>query len=298
MVNNDLANVDLEPEARQRVVPAEPAVALTRTPQVLELMAMSSDNIGELFGALAEAQGNFGTVERTLKAKISGKANYTYEYETLADLLLAVRPATSAAGLALMQFPTTRRDGNVLWVVLKTMLGHRSGQWISSDIQAASDAYDPRAVGSVITYLRRYALKSLLGIAPESDDDDGAAGSGERADGARTDGPRPAQRVSQQQAEKKADAPVVKAAAEPAEKVPGPVGTVQDLQERGGAAIVRLSSGFVAATRSGEVIDALKRHASTSQVVELVTRASTDPSRYAPVITEVILQSREPGEDG
>jgi hypothetical protein len=71
-----------------------------------------------------------------------------------------------------------------------------------------------------------------------------------------------------------------------------------NLAERSDGMIVRLSTGFTAATRSAEIMASLKRHQTSGQVVELVTKPSRDPAKYAPTITEIILQSREPGQDG
>jgi hypothetical protein len=299
----DETGTDLEPvgsgavEPRQRVLPA---VVTPRATQALELV-VTSPEIGEVFGALAMAQGAYGEVERTLTAKInSSKAVYSYDYESLADLLTAVRPALSANGLALMQFPTTRigeRGG--IAVVVRTLLGHKSGQWIANDLSALADGPDPRSIGSCITYLRRYAVKSILGIAPDNDDD-GAAASGKSA------APQAAPRVSQQQAK---TAPKAEVAPEPVGPVstahaaavaqPDPTsGTVTTVVERGGGALVTLSTGYSAATRDAAMVAALKRHQQTGQVVELVTRPSSDPSKYAPVITEIALQSREPGQEG
>jgi len=63
------------------------------------------------------------------------------------------------------------------YLVVETLLAHSSGEWIKSEIRIDPIAKDPQAIGSSLTYARRYALSSLLGIASEEDDDaEGADG--------------------------------------------------------------------------------------------------------------------------
>lgn len=132
----------------------------------------SSPEIGELSGALASAQAEFATVAKDNTAKVEPKNSpgYTYKYADLASCLAAVRGPLSRNGLCVMQ--TTVPGGQDL--MLRTILAHKSGQWIASDFPLiASDWTKPQTIGSVITYVRRYTLCALLQIA--TDDDDGAA---------------------------------------------------------------------------------------------------------------------------
>jgi hypothetical protein len=130
-----------------------------------------SPELNELFGALAKSQGEYGSLEKSQKADIKTKTggSYSYTYATLADTIEATQ-ALHPNGLSVLQFPTV--DGAA--VTVTTLLGHSSGQWIESTLSCAPTEWTVQAIGSVITYLRRYARQSITGIAPE--DDDGAAG--------------------------------------------------------------------------------------------------------------------------
>lgn len=134
----------------------------------------TSAEIGELAAALAKAQGEFGAWQKdtSVEVKMKSGGKYSYQYATLAALLGAVRPALSANGLAIMQVPG-RMDGGL---VLTTTLAHSSGQWCETTIPIKVEGSDIKAVGSAITYMRRYVLQSLLGLA--ADDDDGGEASG------------------------------------------------------------------------------------------------------------------------
>lgn len=134
----------------------------------------TTQDVADLFGAMAEAQGEFTDVERTLTAKIKSKreggADYTYDYAPLDEVLKAVRPALSKHGIAVMQFPQTKAG----FVLVRTMITHKSGQWMRGDLVVGCNSTDPKDIGSAITYARRYALMAMLGIAPDHDDDGGA----------------------------------------------------------------------------------------------------------------------------
>ena len=182
--------------------------ASERPPAATVVVQMEMDDghggkdIAGLFGALAKAQGEFGSVERSqtarIKSKREGGADYAYDYAPLDVVLAAVRPALSRNGIAIMQFPLTRssREGGGS-VLVRTLLAHESGQRIWNDLAVGCVSTDAKDVGSAITYARRYALQALLGIAPDHDDD------GLRARGARGEtGPRqPQQRRDPPQVE-------------------------------------------------------------------------------------------------
>jgi hypothetical protein len=129
-----------------------------------------SEAINELVTALAKAQGAFGTVYKDSSAKITSQkgegSSYHYKYADLAAIIDACRPHLATNGLIVTQLPEVS-DG-VLTV--ETILAHSSGQWISSSISLAFRDVDVKKLGSAITYCRRYAYQSTLGIAPEDDD--------------------------------------------------------------------------------------------------------------------------------
>ncbi len=125
-----------------------------------------STEIAELAGALAKAQG-------VIKAAIKDSVNphLKNRYADLASVWDACREALSANGIAIVQDPSF--NGEIVRVVT-TML-HTSGQWWESILEATPAQTTLQQIGAAITYLRRYALSSLVGIAPDDDDDANAA---------------------------------------------------------------------------------------------------------------------------
>ena len=136
-------------------------------------MNYSSENIDLLVTALAKAQGEMSSASKDTKG-------YNYKYADLASVWGACREPLSRNGLAVTQVETQNEHGDVL----VTILGHSSGQWIRSimSIRVKSDGKmnELQQRGSVLTYLRRYALSAIVGIAP-AEDDDGKGGSGYQA---------------------------------------------------------------------------------------------------------------------
>lgn len=132
-----------------------------------------SAEINELAAALSKAQGRFASVKTDSKAKIPTKAggSYEYSYASLAATLDAIREPLAANGLAVTQCPEAKGDS--LFVV--TELTHASGQWLRSEIVTPYPMGDVKALGSAITYLRRYTLTAILGLATEDDDGDAAS---------------------------------------------------------------------------------------------------------------------------
>lgn len=137
--------------------------------------ASHSPTIGRIAASLAAAQAELANVVKQHRAKVRSKkgedAGYTYSYANLADVNDAIREPLAKNGLALTQLLTSTERGDVL----VTMLAHaESGEWLRSAVRlpVASGA-DAQAVGSAITYMRRYSILAMLNIATE--DDDGAA---------------------------------------------------------------------------------------------------------------------------
>lgn len=280
------------PPPRQTVMRDLPGDDKTQAPGASPTTTFYSDHIEEIVSALALATLDFGDVEAKLTAHVESRrtgVKFDYEYESLADVLGAVRAPLAKQGLVLLQFPTVRVSGNNVAVTVMTMLAHKSGQWFKSWLTLPSDA-DAQALGSAISYARRYAVKAMLGIAPSRDEDD----DGNRASGNRVaDPPKAGQRKSQTAApaSDKTDKPA-SAAAKPVDTKPlSPIGLIETLSERDGVLIVRLVSGFTAATRNPDIVGACKRHKEDGTAVELATRPASDP-KYLPNIEEVSAQHR------
>jgi hypothetical protein len=130
-------------------------------------MMTRSENITELVAALAAAQGKIQNA-----TKDSDNPFFKSRYADLASVWDAVRGPLSSNGLAVMQIPSAEGPK----VTITTLLTHASGQWISSELIVTAKEDAPQAVGSAITYARRYALQSVIGVAPEDDDGESAQG--------------------------------------------------------------------------------------------------------------------------
>jgi hypothetical protein len=93
----------------------------------------------------------------------------TFRYAPLSSGLDIVRKVLGEQGIATLQ--TTTIDQDIQSVSLTTMLAHASGEWIASDrpVCTLSDLGAPRRMGAALTYARRYALFTLVGIAGEDD---------------------------------------------------------------------------------------------------------------------------------
>jgi ERF superfamily protein len=136
-------------------------------------MHRSSESIAALAAALAKAQMALTNPEKSLTGTVpSNRADEpgrTFRYAPLSSGLDIVRKALGEHGIATVQ--TTSIDRAAQAVSLTTMLAHASGEWIASDwpVCALSDMAAPRRMGAALTYARRYALFTLVGIAGEDD---------------------------------------------------------------------------------------------------------------------------------
>src|SRR5256884_566770 len=142
-------------------------------------MHRSSETIGAIAGALAKAQADITNPEKSLTATIStpGRGgDRTFRYAPLSSGLDIVRKSLGRHEIAAMQ--TTAIDDEAGLVRLTTVLAHSSGEWISSDwpVCPVSETASPHRMGAALTYARRYALFTLVGIAGEDDLDAPAAG--------------------------------------------------------------------------------------------------------------------------
>jgi hypothetical protein len=97
----------------------------------------------------------------------SGRANYG-KYVTLDALISVARQYLSENGLSFMQIP----GGNGQDITITTVLLHESGEWIETEpFTVRVSKHDAQGAGSAVTYLRRYSLSSILGMAWDDDDD-------------------------------------------------------------------------------------------------------------------------------
>lgn len=136
-------------------------------------MHRSSPSIASLAAALAKAQADLVNPEKSLTATIRTEGHRggerSFRYAPLSSGLDIVRKTLSQHEIAALQ--TTAIDQAAGTVNLTTVLAHASGEWIASDwpVCAIADTATPRKMGAALTYARRYALFTLVGIAGEDD---------------------------------------------------------------------------------------------------------------------------------
>src|SRR5690349_9392162 len=133
----------------------------------------SSETIGTIAAALAKAQAELVNPEKslvgTIRSEAPGATERSFRYAPLSSGLEIVRKTLSQHEIATVQ--TTSIDESAGIVRLSTVLAHASGEWISSDwpVCPTSETAVPHRMGAALTYARRYALFTLVGIAGEDD---------------------------------------------------------------------------------------------------------------------------------
>jgi hypothetical protein len=138
-------------------------------------MPRSSETVAALAAALAKAQAELINPEKSLTATIrtgrSGDGERRFRYAPLSSGLDIVRKTLGQHEIATLQ--TTAIDQTAGMVNLTTMLAHASGEWIASDwpVCPIAETANPQRMGAALTYARRYALFTLVGIAGEDDVD-------------------------------------------------------------------------------------------------------------------------------
>jgi ERF superfamily len=136
-------------------------------------MHRSSESIGAIATALVKAQAELTNPEKslvgTIRSPFQREEDRTFRYAPLSSGLDIVRKTLGKHEIATVQ--TTSIDKEAGLVRLSTVLAHASGEWISSDwpVCAVSEMIAPRRMGAALTYARRYALFTLVGIAGEDD---------------------------------------------------------------------------------------------------------------------------------
>ncbi len=134
-----------------------------------------SDKIEMLANALSKAQATMPAIPKRGRGQVGQQAT---SYVTFDDLVATVRPLLAANGLSFVQLLDAGS--------LTTVLMHTSGQWLagSTPIEAMAPnrgTNEMQAYGSTLTYLKRYALAALLGVASDDDDDGHSATAGAKS---------------------------------------------------------------------------------------------------------------------
>jgi hypothetical protein len=135
----------------------------------------SSETIGTIAAALAKAQSQLVNPEKslvgTIRSEQASGSECSFRYAPLSSGLDIVRKTLSQHEIATVQ--TTSIDETAGLVRLSTVLAHASGEWIASDwpVCPINETAAPHRMGVALTYARRYALFTLVGIAGEDDVD-------------------------------------------------------------------------------------------------------------------------------
>jgi hypothetical protein len=156
-----------------------------------------SKDFALLAAALAAAQAEMKNPAKDQKAEVPMKSGgkYSYHYTDLASVMEAIRGPLTKNGIAVLQPVGIDRSR----VMVTTLLAHKSGQWIQTDVVMIAGQDTPQGLGSAITYGRRYSLSALVGIAPADDDDGAAASQPGRQDRRYDQNDQPRQQPQQQQ---------------------------------------------------------------------------------------------------
>src|SRR6266436_2055512 len=138
-----------------------------------QTMHRSSDTIATIAAALAKAQVELTNPEKshvgTIRSPFPREADRTFRYAPLSSGLDIVRKSLGRHEIATIQSTEIDREAGLLR--LTTILAHSSGEWVSSEwpVCQISDIASAQRMGAALTYARRYALFTLVGIAGEDD---------------------------------------------------------------------------------------------------------------------------------
>lgn len=133
----------------------------------------TSDTIGKIAEALAKAQAEMENPEKNRDVKVRGKSKgggvveYTFKYATIDSVFNAIRPALSNNCIAYIQPIVETAKGTA---VITRLIHGDSGEWLES-IVLVGGREGMQSLGSAVTYIKRYAICAICGIASEDDDD-------------------------------------------------------------------------------------------------------------------------------
>lgn len=138
-----------------------------------------SNDIAQIAPALVRAQAAMENPLRNRSVQVRTQAgSYQFRYATLDRITDMTRRVLAENGLCILQPIVSTERGPAL----VTRLLHESGQWMECEVALPPLGQNPQAFGSVVTYVRRYAISAMLNIAPDEDDDANRAAGNHYAD--------------------------------------------------------------------------------------------------------------------
>ena len=203
-------------------------------------MHRSSENVAAIATALAKAQTELSNPEKAMIGTVYNARSdipQSFRYASLSSGLDIIRKALGGHQIAVAQ--TTHIDRATSMVNLTTVLLHTSGEWLSSDwpVCQLSETAAPRRMGAALTYARRYALFTMVGIAgeddldaPDSANDEPPRGTATETTVARSSRPEPAPARSSRLAAAKPDTPPSQQRLSPEQSAAARAQLIQDIQ--------------------------------------------------------------------
>ena len=144
-----------------------PTRTIVETNEVIVENSTQGGELGGLFLSLSICQGEFSSVKK-------GSSAHGYNYADIEAVLKAVTPITSKNGISIVQMNVSKMTGKTPLVGVKTILGHKDGGWIASEvyIPVAKTKMNTlvQMAAVTITYLRRYGIQSALGLSATDND--------------------------------------------------------------------------------------------------------------------------------
>lgn len=231
----------------------------------------------KLAAALAQVQAKLPKLDRDRTVTVETKRGepYSYSYVTLARLSEVVLPLLAQHGLAFTAMPGVGSDGKMC---VRYSLMHESGERLDGEFPVSGEG-GIQMVGGRITYIRRYCLAAVVGVAADEDDESNLAQDGP---------PRPAQRKQRGGTRQQQGTPVQRSAPASGPPLPGEAATDPQLKKvvamfnaigsqdrddrlRASSAIVGrplLSAKEMTKAEAGKLIDALERVAKEAEPLQ------------------------------
>lgn len=140
---------------------------------------IKSETIAKIAPALVKSWGEIENPKHNTSVKVHTRkgTSYTFDYTDLNGIFEEAKKVLKENGIAIMQNAYTDLIEGQSMVMVETMMIHTSGEWMQSNTLKMPTSVNIQDMGGQITYMKRYSLSAMLGIATEKDDDaNGASG--------------------------------------------------------------------------------------------------------------------------
>lgn len=142
--------------------------------KLMELEERHRANLGRraFDQAISEAKARIPAIHKNRTVDFTtAKGRTSYRHEDLAEIARTVDPILSSLGLSYRYRTTQDRETVTVTCILSHRDGYAEETTLSSAVDGSGNKNHIQAVGSAVTYLQRYTLKSALGLAASEDDD-------------------------------------------------------------------------------------------------------------------------------